>query len=206
MVQINDNEWIRKTMMRLQELNLGWYKKIRSILDKYDLPTDLNDIKTHTPNEWKRRVKFAVESESRARLKQDCYKKDGNDLVEKTKTKSLIAKINNNEYTRSPDEELLQMTRQETKTILMARFGMLQCGVNFKGTEKLQCPTCNILDDEDHRLNSCQSWQDTNLFNVAEKIPFESVYSTDITVLRNIIPKIENIWNTRSAHGTMNTP
>ena len=107
MAQINDNEWLKKTMMRLQELNLGWYKKIKSILDKYDLPTNLNDIKTHTPNEWKRRVKFVVESESRARLKQDCYKKDGNDLVEKTKTKSLIDKINNNEYTRSPDEELL---------------------------------------------------------------------------------------------------
>ena len=127
-------------------------------------------------------------------------------LTEKTKTKSLIDKINNNDYIRSPDEELLQMTRQETKTILMARYGMLQCGINFKGTEKLQCPACNILDSEDHRLNSCKSWQDTNLFNDTEKIPFDCVYSTDIAVLRNVIPKIENVWNTRSAHGTMNTP
>ena len=97
------------------------------------------------------------------------------------------------------------MTRQETKTILMARYGMLQCGVNYKGTVQLQCLTCNVLDNEDHRLNACKSWQETNLFNETDKIPFECVYSTDVTVLRNIIPKIENVWNTRSAHGTMNT-
>ena len=86
----------------------------------------------------------------------------------------------------------------------MARFGMLQCGVNYKGTINQQCSTCNTLDNEEHRLNYCKLWQDMNLYNEAEKIPFEHVYSADITVLRNIIPKIENIWNTRSAHGTMN--
>ena len=59
-------------------------------LDKYDLPTDLNDIKTHTPNEWKRKVKFAVESESLARLKQECYKKDGNERQKASLPKSTI--------------------------------------------------------------------------------------------------------------------
>ena len=96
------------------------------------------------------------------------------------------------------------MTRQETKTIIMARYGMLECGTNYKGTTKSQCSACNVIDNEDHRLNFCQSWQDTNLFGETEKIPFDCIYSTDIVVLRGIIPKIEHIWNTRSAHGTMN--
>ena len=97
------------------------------------------------------------------------------------------------------------MTRQETKTILMARFGMLDCGANYKSTKSLQCTTCNLLDNEDHRLNTCKSWHETNFYNEIEKIPFESVYSSDTTVLRNIIPKIEQVWNTRTAHGSMNT-
>ena len=46
---------------------------------------------------------------------------------------------------------------------------------------------------------------ETNFYNEIEKIPFESVYSSDTTVLRNIIPKIEQVWNTRTAHGSMNT-
>ena len=36
-----------------------------------------------------------------------------------------------------------------------------------------------------------------------QKIPFKNIYSNDITVLRDIIPKIENVWNTNCAHGTM---
>ena len=54
------------------------------------------------------------------------------------------------------------MTKQETKTILMARFGMLVCGANYEGTESLQCTTCNLLDNEDHRF-----------YNEIEKIPFK---------------------------------
>ena len=204
MVLRNSIEWM-KTLSKLESLNLGWHKKIRSILEKYDLPTDVNDIRSHTINQWKRRVHFVIENESRARLNHDCYKKDGENLIEKTKTKSIINKITSHEYTRSPCEEFLLMTKQETKTILMARFGMLVCGANYKGTESLQCTTCNLLDNEDHRLNTCKSWHEINFYNEIEKIPFDSVYSNDTVVLRNIIPKIEQVWNTRTAHGSMNT-
>ena len=64
MVQKSNDEWIKKTLIHLEIINLGWYKKIKAILDKYDLPTNLIDIKTHTPNEWKRKVKFVIENES----------------------------------------------------------------------------------------------------------------------------------------------
>ena len=30
------------------------------------------------------------------------------------------------------------------------------------------------------------------------------IYSHDITIIREILPVIEKIWNTKNAHGTMN--
>ena len=49
MVQKNNNEWM-KTLSKLESLNLGWHKKKRYILEKYDLPTNRNDIRFHTIN------------------------------------------------------------------------------------------------------------------------------------------------------------
>ena len=77
--------------------------------------------------------------------------------------------------------------------------------VKKKGNVVIFPSPSNIPDNEEHRLNYCKVWEDINLCNEVEKIPFENVYSTDVTVLRNIIQKIENIWNTKSAYGTMNT-
>ena len=45
---------------------------------------------------------------------------------------------------------------------------------------------------------------DTNCYDDDEKVNFETVYFNDINVLRSIIPKIEGVWNTSNAHGTMN--
>ena len=102
-----------------------------------------------------------------------------------------------------PCPELRTLTKQETKTILISRFRMLECGVNFKGSKNVVCQTCKKTDDENHRLNHCIRFKTTNCFDDAIKPKFEDVYSSDINVLRRIATIIEKIWNTRNAHGSM---
>lgn len=66
------------------------------------------------------------------------------------------------------------------------------------------CKECNILDDENHRLNYCEKWKDRNNFNENVKIDFNLVFSERVEELRYIIQFIEKLWNTRNAHGSMN--
>ena len=98
------------------------------------------------------------------------------------------------------------MTKLETKTLITARYGMLECGKNFGGTIAGTCSECNAYDDENHRLNHCKKWKEINNYGTSEKIDFEfdDVYSEDITTLRRIIEKLRIVWNTRNASGTMN--
>ena len=86
---------------------------------------------------------------------------------------------------------------------MIARYGMLECGMNFKGTMSEMCLPCNTVDDENHRLNNCPRFQDINLFNSHEKKDFQNIYSSDHNVVKRIIPIIESVWNTKNSHGAM---
>ena len=86
---------------------------------------------------------------------------------------------------------------------MIARYGMLECGNNFKGTMNAFCDSCKVLDDENHRLNYCEKYNDINFVSADEKIDFDLVYSRDINELRKILPRINDVWDTRNAHGTM---
>ena len=72
----------------------------------------------------------------------------------------IIEKINKTNYTRKPEETILRMTKLETKTLITARYGMLECGKNFGGTIAGSCSECNAYDDENHRLNYCKRWKE----------------------------------------------
>ena len=61
----------------------------------------------------------------------------------------------------------------------------------------------NQILDENHRLNYCIRFRETNLYDTDEKVDFSEIFSTDINTLRNILPKIEGVWNVKNAHGTM---
>ncbi len=80
---------------------------------------------------------------------------------------------------------------------------MLECGKNYKGTMNELCDRCNILDDENHRLNYCEKYIDINFLDADKKVDFNLVYSRNIDELRIILPKINKVWNTKNAHGTM---
>ena len=58
------------------------------------------------------------------------------------------------------------------------------------------------MDDENHRLNSCEKWRETNNF---EKTPsdFNDIYSNENDTLIRIIDEIEKVWELRFANGRM---
>ena len=122
----------------------------------------------------------------------------------KTKTKSILDKITKPQYTRKPEEELLYATKNETKTIIIARYGMLECGRNYKGTMNMICTDCQTIDDENHRINYCKKWETVNYAKCNDKKDFNNIYSNDIARIREIVPVIESLWNTKNANGTMN--
>ena len=66
------------------------------------------------------------------------------------------------------------------------------------------CENCNVLDDEDHRLNDCKKYSNTNFSETDEKVDFGMIYSSNLDEIRMIIQKISQVWNTKNAHGSMN--
>ena len=86
----------------------------------------------------------------------------------------------------------------------MARYGLLECGINYKGTHNEICDQCNCVDDENHRLNFCIKYETVNLYNNPVKVDYDDVYSEDIEKVRKVNAHIEKIWNTCTAQGTMN--
>ena len=136
-------------------MKLGWYNNIKDILSDHKLPTEFNMTKNMSYNEWKNKVKIVIDKKNKERLQEDCHETSKGTTKEKTKTKTILTRITEEGYKRQPRPEILRTTKHEAKTIVIARYGMLQCGKNYKGTMNEICNECDILDDEDHRLNCC---------------------------------------------------
>ena len=79
---------------------------------------------------------------------------------------------------------------------------MLECGKNFKGSMSELCPTCNVADDEEHRLNYCTKWEEINNLN-RTKVDFGDIYRNDSQILNNIVTSIERVWELKYANGRM---
>ena len=198
-----DETWTKRTLMTLIDLEIGWGKSIMETLSDYDLPTNLEVIKSETKRRWKRIVKERIERKNIIRLHDDCHKMENGVKIPKTKTKHIIQHLDNHAYQRQPLKELLLCTKQEAKTLMIARFGMLECGKNFKGSQKETCAHCNEPDNENHRLNYCKRYKDINLFDSDFKVNFDDIHSEDIQIIKSVITHIEKVWNVRTAHGTV---
>ena len=201
----DDDRWLKQALSTLCSLNAGWYKKIISLLEEYELLTDFNEIKKLTEAGWRSQVIRKIEKANKERLIQSCYKTVDGVQTPKTKTQHMARELDRRDYIRAPDNIILKTTKSEAKTIIMARYGMLQCGKNFKGTDEIKCKSCDVIDDENHRLNYCTQWKDINLLNSDITIDFQNVFSNDIETLRMIIPYIQKVWNVKNANGTMHT-
>ena len=107
-------------------------------------------------------------------------------------------------YMRKPTPEMLLCNKQETKTLIIARFGMLECGKNFKGSISEKCSTCDVIDNENHRLNDCPVHKSVNLFETQCKVDFMDVFCNDVNIFKPVLKQIEKVWNVQNAHGNMN--
>ena len=87
---------------------------------------------------------------------------------------------------------------------MIARYGMLDCGMNFKGNMRPNCNQCNVPDNEQHRLNICPKWDYLRTNETNEDIDFDDIYENDIESLRSVMKRINLIWNTKYANGSMN--
>ena len=135
----------------------------------------------------------AIENTNKTRLINECHKQSGNERIIKTKKAHIVDIEKDQTYTRQPQKELMSLSKQETKTLITARFGMLECGKNYKGTLSELCRLCCCLDDEEHRMNICPKYDQTNFHNNPDGISFSTIYSDNIDDIRLIIEKIETI-------------
>ena len=199
-----DSHWTKMILNILNTLKIGWARTINQTLRNLELPTDFQTIRSISRNQWKNTVKAKIEVNNTTTLTEQCYKKENGEKKEKTKTAHIINQISSHDYERNLRKEYTSLTRQETKTLIIARFHMLECGINFKGTLSSICNQCCTKDDENHRLNHCKRYQSINFYNETRKVDFTDVYSQDIDVLKQIIRNIEKVWNTKTSNGTMN--
>ena len=197
------NHWTYQALQTLKNLNLGWYKEIQNTLKSYELPENFDTIKNIPTAVWKAKVATAVEKANRQKLIDNCHKKEGDMIVPKTKTQSIVKHLEGTNYIRAPINEILSLSKIDCKSLIISRFGMLECGVNFKGTSNVECLTCKVIDNEEHRLNHCIRFRETNFCDDVEKIPFKNIYSNDHTVLHTILKKIQTVWNTHNGGGCM---
>ena len=199
------SQWTKMMLEQLKNLNIGWYKSIIETLTHYQLPTDFNQIQSCNLNEWKRKVQSATEKENKDRLLQDCRTEKDGDTILKSKTAMIVEKIEKTSYKREPLKELSFLTKLETKTLIIARFRMLECGKNYKGTMNAICDICNCTDDEEHRLNDCLKYRDTNYYDCPDKIAFKTIFSECSEEVSGISVRIRRVWNTTKGQGTMRT-
>ena len=159
-------------------------------------------IKEKTKPVWKREVHKAVERANQKRLEDECHETTPEGKRVKSKTSYVHKKLTEDNYERKPMYPIAALNQIEAKTLILARFRMLECGKNFCGTSPEMCSECNEIDDESHRLNSCSRFRQTNLCNTSEKAEFTDVYSDNIETVKNILYVIMKVCNTRN--GGMN--
>ena len=202
-----DQHWTKVMLDHLNILQIGWAKNVNEELIQYQLETDWNKIKLKSKREWKRTVEEAVDKINKEKILMNCTTETPQGTKVNTKTQHTHNKITTVDvYRREPLKEIIQGNRQRTKTLILARHGMLECGTNFKGTLVEICQDCNVTDNEYHRLNECTKWEHLNQVNNPEKIVFANIYSDNTEILNSIIEGIDDVWEFRYANGRMKKP
>ena len=124
---------------------------------------------------WRRHVIAAIKVKNKSRIKDDLYKVENGESIPKTKTKTIIDRLSDPNYSRQPEQVILHMTKQDTKTLIMARYGMLDCGMNFKGTMSATCNQCSLPDNEQHRMNVCPKWDSLRVTEFNNETEFDDI-------------------------------
>ena len=199
-----NSHWTKMTLLITREHNIGWAKQMNENLQDWGLETDWDQIKEKPVTVWKREVMDAAEKKIRERLLKDCYTKSRGEEKEKTKTKSLIPIVENNEFTRRPQPFMTKNNKLIARAYIMGRYGMLQCAANFSsGYGGKNCRECGVVDDEEHRINHCSLWSDINLSKCDVKADFGHILSDDDQESMKIVDIIVNMWDLENGRNCM---
>ena len=124
-------------------------------------------------------------------LREDCHMKERGNTKQKTKTKTILPKLDELNYIRKPLEIMSYGSVLVTRALIMARYGMLNCGVNFsRGYGGKNCEKCGTVDDENHRINNCVTFKDINLYKCQDNLDFNQIYSDDLNSIMKVIEMI----------------
>jgi hypothetical protein len=199
----NDSHWTKQLLNHLKEIEIGWSKKINEKLSEYKLTDNWKEIREMTLTQWKMKVKKAVFTRSREKMKEQCITIKNGETVEKYKTLYFYEKIKDIESDPKPLEEELSQSKQRARIILIARSRMLECGKNFKGTMKEICETCGVMDDENHTINYCVKWKETNRYECKEKMDFDDIFCVEKVKLDKILEEVGRVWDLEYSHNRM---
>ena len=198
-----ENHWTKKMLVQLKTHNIGWAKSIQAKLSSYELEQDWEKIKEHNKSRWKHIVYTAVKEKNKQKLLESCVQRGPNEEKIKTKTTYIYHDINNETFSNEALPEITSSNKVDSKTIILARCGMLECGKNFKGTIPEICRECGEEDDESHRLNRCILWKHLKFSETAEEIDFGEIYDNDRKKLSPVIKSIQNVWEMHYGNGSM---
>ena len=106
MLNRDDDNQIKITLLTLKEMNIGWCKSINAALIDYGLPNDYTQIKNMTVRQWTRLVSQRTEIMNYKRLFNDCHKVENGQQRAKTKTAHIIPSLTTNTYLRKPRDDI----------------------------------------------------------------------------------------------------
>ena len=173
-------------------------------LEQWDLEQQWGVIASKSKAAWEREVKAAAEKQNINKLIEECHTKHRGTSKAKTKTKTIIEKLKNDKYERTPLPLIQKLTTIQTRALIMGRYGMLDCKSNFSmGYGGKKCVECDTDDDEKHRINHCPRYCDVNWYKKAEKIDFEKVYSDELTEAMTVVNAILAVWDLEHGKNTV---
>ena len=196
-LQRNNEHWTKATLMAMNDKKVGWAKQINSILEKWGLEPEWENIKNKRKKEWTQLVNEAAEKINVSKLNEECDTKNRNETKTKTKVAHLKEQLNSPNYVRKRDPFIMRnQSMIHARALIMGRFGMLQCAKNFAtqhGTK--QCKDCGVIDDESHRINFCTKYRTVNNCDKTDKIEFDDIYSDDNNKIMNVVKAILCVWD-----------
>ena len=192
----------------MKEYDIGWAKQIVEIMTKWQLNQEWEEIRQKTPGQWKGEVKNAAEIMNKARLKEECETKSRGETKQKTKTKFVVDKVDRSDYQRKPDNFIARNhSILHTRALIMGRYGMLKCANNFSsGHGTKMCDVCKVVDDEDHRINTCRKWGVANLINSTEVVTYGDIYLDDYERCLVVVETILKLWDLENGKNEMRRP
>ena len=199
LLQRENGYWAKGSLSTLKNKDIGWTKNIEKTLTLWELNTDWNKIATTPVNEWKIGVKRAAEKRNKTLLLDECQTRVRGETKGKTKTKTILDKLESVDYKRTPIRALCHLNCIEARALIMGRYGMLDCRANFSnGYGSKICDQCLIHDDEKHRMNECVKYRDVNWYDDHQKVSFDEIYSDEIDCVMPVVNSILTLWDLRN--------